>query len=82
MFVSERGPTFTAPEKGRSIATIASSSEKIKIERIPVITVCAERLRVPRKNVNAIVKTAPPNRRVQITPGTVPSEAISLARCA
>jgi hypothetical protein len=42
----------------------------------PVIMVWARKLRVPKKNVNAIVTAAPPNRISQMTFGTLPSAAI------
>ena len=69
------GPTFTVPENGRSKTTAMKSSEKMRTESNAVMSICALRFLVPKKNVKVRVRTAPAKRTAQSTPGTDPSAA-------
>ena len=67
------GITWTEPAKGWSMATMTSSPEKIRSARTPVIIDCARRFSVPKKNVNATVRSPPPKSTSTECPARLPT---------
>src|ERR1700733_842216 len=68
--------TCTGPVKGWLIDMITKRLMKTRIERIPVIRICARRFLVPKKNLNPTVRTPPSVRTAHSIDGTIPT-----ARC-